>query len=256
VLLDGEIMDYKVLDRPVGLFEVDRVLKQIRNGRKVDFLPEYFFYHGQRHPGAEFHRTIEELLIPSLAEVRSKSEIEYFVSQKPRYKLCPVTSAILSRYADFLRTQQLDKPVSGKSRASGIPKSFDTFISFGDGDEPLARQVSEYVRSTKKRQPFFYKDHAVSRWGRLQDDALDTANCLIVVGSQLDRLKKGWPEHEWWAFLNAMNIHRKPSNAKFIPFVQGIEPRTAPISWLPHQFVYADDIQRGLRELGDLLDRP
>jgi hypothetical protein len=260
VLLDGEILDQRVLNRPVGLFDVDNTVSQFREKSNPIFFPDYFFYGGKRYGGTGFIEAIEKHLTPSLPEFRPPAEVSHFASIKDKNKfvLCPVTRTLLRRYSDFLVEQQLRidnaRGLPGTQEKAIVPEKFDIFISFADDDEQLARRVFDYVKNEKGRSPFFYKDHMVSRWGRLLADALDSADCMIVVGTDVNRFNDGWLEHEWFAFLNAINIKRKP-RAKFIPFVVGIDDGQVPIVWLPHQIVHGDVIERGLRELGDILDR-
>jgi hypothetical protein len=257
LLLDGEIMDLKVLDRPVGLFDVDKTLSQFAADDESAFFPEFFFFGGKRHDGNEFVEAIDKRLTPSLGELRTPEEVRYFTSlRNKKFKLCPVTRTLLRRYSDCMNEQHVPAdPVGGPVVATRapLPDGFDVFISFADEDEALARQIFDYVKRTKGRSPFLYKEYMVDRWGRLLADALDSATCLIVVGTDVDRLKNGWLEHEWFAFLNAVNIKRKP-RGKFIPFVQGIDERRVPIFWLAHQIIHGDDVARGLRELGEVLD--
>jgi hypothetical protein len=256
VLLDGEIMDLKVLDRPVGLFDVDKTLSQFADTKNSEFLPEFFFYGGKRHRGSEFVGAIDKRLVPSLVDLRTQAEIDYFTSLPNKFGLCPVTRTLLRRYTDFLKDEHesAKSTVGSSANPEGGSDAFDVFISFADHDEPLARQVLDFVKREKGRSPFLYKDHMTSRWGRLLADALDSADCLIVVATDVDRIKHGWLEHEWFAFLNAMNIGRKP-RGKFIPFVQGIDDHQLPIFWLPHQIIHGDEIDAALRTLGQVLDR-
>ncbi len=255
VLLDGEIIGEKVLDRPVGLFAVEALLAQLGSQGSQSFLPEFFFLHGRRYEGSEFASVIDKDVLPALPELRTKPEVDHFKSLKNRFGLCPVTRSLLRRYAAFMLTQS---PSTARTKVhpprTKRAKKFEVFISFADADEPLARRVFDYVRTVKRRSAFFYKDYMVSRWGRLQDDALDSADCLIVVGTDVDQLRRGWPEHEWVAFLNAINIERKPGG-QFIPFVVGITRNQVPMSWLPHQIIFGDgDLDGGLRTLGKVMD--
>ncbi len=262
LLLDGEIMDQRVLGRPVGLFDVDRVCRDARRKTSTKFIPDYFFYVGRKYEGENLESVINGPFTRSLREVRTEAEINYFNEQRLKFDLCPVTRAIVRRYADSQGavSQQASEPKPQEPKRLSEPRKapfkFDLFISCGQGDEDLASEVYNYVTNVKKRKAFFYKKDATNRWARQLGDALESARCLVLVGSDRNRLRRRWPECEWLAFFNAMNSGRKPRDAKLIPFVVGMTTKALPILLTTCNMVLCSDIESGLPRLGELMDNP
>ena len=245
-LLDGEVMGQEILNRPVGLFEVGRMDRQLRRGC-AEFIPDFFYYNGQRRDSG-LVRTIERELAPTLPSVRTPGEVAYFTGLDQKYDLCPVTRSIMCRYRDVQRSWGAPKKSAGKSERAKV----DVFISCGRGDEELARRVFEFVSSGKGLKAFFYEADPASHWGRQIDDALQSAKCLIVVGSDRHRLNRHWPEFEWRSFHNAIQSGQKP-RAKLIPFVVGLKPRALPPVLNYYRMVVCEDLDQGLSQLGKLM---
>lgn len=246
VLLDGELLDNKVLDRPVGLFEVDRMDQLVRKG-DTRFLPDIFFHHGRRHDGSRFEEVIATDFTSSLKEVRNPSEIRYFKRLVPKFDLCPVTRAILVRASGLAGSAV---PPHAGAKTAQRP---EVFISCGRGDEPLARSIYDFVTTAKRKSAFFYEEDRRSDWGRQIDDALSSASCLIIVGTDSRRMNRRWPQYEWGSFHNAILSGRKPRTAKLIPFAVGIRPQTLPWALHQHRMVVCRDVASGLLQLDRLL---
>jgi hypothetical protein len=247
VLLDGEILDNKVLNRPVGLFEVARMDRQLRSGA-TQLIPDVFYYNGARREGSQFEETIHTEFTETLGEVRTPEEIAYFTGLELKFDLCPVTRSIMCRYEDLLRSW-------GPLRSPAPPRrtKAEVFISCGRGDEELARGVYEFVTGTKGLTAFFYEDDPASHWGRQIDDALASAKCLIVVGSDRHRLSRHWPEFEWRSFHNAIQSGKKPRSAKLIPFVVGLNPKSVPTVLSYYRMVVCENLDLGLSQLNTLM---
>jgi len=244
VLLDGEILDNKVLNRPVGLFEVGRMDRQLGSGA-TELIPDLFYYNGERRQGRQFEETIHTEFTGTLGEVRTPEEIAYFTGLEPKFDLCPVTRSIMCRYGDLQRSW--GPPVTPPGEKAEV------FISCGRGDEELARKVYEFVTGTKRLTAFFYERAPAGNFGRQIDDALASAKCLIVVGSDRFRLSRHWPEYEWRSFHNAIQSGKKPRSAKLIPFVVGLNPRALPPALSYYRMVVCEDLDLGLSQLNTLM---
>jgi hypothetical protein len=248
ILVDGEMFDDTVLDRPVGLFDVDRMDRLMRSGESR-FIPDIYFHHGVRRLGSGFEKDITTAFTNSLRKekVRTPAEISYFKKLARKFDLCPVTRAILVRAAGLTKQATATKASTDASRKPEI------FISCGHGDEALARRIYNFVTTEKRKSAFFYEEDQRSVWGRGIDDALCSANCLIVAGTDPRRMNRPWPKYEWGSFKDAILNRRKPRTAKLIPFVVGIKPERIPWALQGHKAVVCTDIPSGLHELDRLL---
>jgi hypothetical protein len=96
VLCDGETNRGRVLNRPVGLFEVDRLRSQISSGATT-FVPDRFFHSGVAYGGHEFQRVLQDRLTPDIMS-RSPAIATAFANADEKLNLCPVTSSIVRRH--------------------------------------------------------------------------------------------------------------------------------------------------------------
>ncbi len=104
VLLDGEQGIERVLNRPVGLFEVSRFAHQMLQPDD-GFVPDRFFYCGQARRGGEFRAMIEDELLPDMRRWRSPNEVTAFEGASRKLDLCPVTWNIVCRYVSIARAE-------------------------------------------------------------------------------------------------------------------------------------------------------
>ena len=244
VLLDGEIMDNIVLNRPVGLFEVARMDRQLLSGA-TQFIPDRFYYNGRAWDGKGFEQLIHGEFTDSLPAVRTPKELEYFTGLEAKFDFCPVTRSILCRYQELRRTWPPEPPEPSR-------KKYEVFISCGQGDEPLARRIHEFVEGIGKTA-FFYEKDPGNHWSQQIDRALYSARCLIVAGTDQHRLNRHWPEFEWRTFHNAILSGQKPRSAILIPFVFGQKALGLPIALEYYRRVVCEDLDSGLSELGRLI---
>ncbi len=106
-LLDGEITDNRLLNRPVGLFEVGKTQKSLYDG-VTEFLPDRLFYclaELDDVPGSPEELAkdfITGKFLKHLSETGSRTprEIEEWheVPLAERFDLCPVTRSIIRRH--------------------------------------------------------------------------------------------------------------------------------------------------------------
>ena len=216
ILCDGEIRDGRLLNRIVGLFEVDKLNQGLLAG-KTEFLPDIFFYDAERYDKNVLQGVIYNNCIPRLATIYKKEEMEQYISSHTRFDLCPVTRRIISRY------------LSLKTKRPLVPEGpFDVFISFGSEDSNYAEKVFNFLTQKKNTTTFFSKE-TISNPDFLKaiDDALDSANCLIAVATSPDYMRKSWVEYEYRSFYHDMLNGRK-SNAKLVSFISGFHPAELP----------------------------
>jgi hypothetical protein len=68
-------------------------------------------------------------------------------------------------------------------------------------------------------------DHDFSR---AIDSALESAQCIVAVGSRLEHLTGRWPEYEYRTFNVDVHSGKKP-NGKMLSLVLGIDPVDLPL---------------------------
>ncbi len=240
VLCDGEIVRGQLVNRPVGLFETTRFHRALRTDKR-EFMPDLFFYDAGCHKSSELERVIRKEFIPSLADCRTDDEMKGWRSAGKKYDLCPVTRRLVRRCAAW------GPAARGRRRTA-----CDVFISFGSEDTRLARRVYDFLGRKSAQRVFFSEEtiHDVN-YSQVIDDALDSANALVVVATDPAHLKKEWVEFEWRSFHIDMCNGRKGGGARLVPFISGFDPNDLPRPLRVRQVVFWDP-HRSARSLGKL----
>ncbi|MBD3237027.1 MAG: TIR domain-containing protein [Candidatus Eisenbacteria bacterium] len=186
VLLDGELIQGQVINRPVGLFPVQSVAEELRRGTR-HFVPEIVFYDGEEWPGEQTEAVVERFLesVGRLRDMDPGDCVNMWRQAAFRFDLCPVTARLIRRVP-----------------AAKAPRQpWDVFISFASEDEPFAERVADHLSSRIDRKIFFSK-HSIreSEFWPVIDGALDSARCLIVVCSDYRHTTKRYVSYEWRFF--------------------------------------------------------
>jgi len=220
IFCDGELRGDQLLNRVVGLFPVEIVLKELVAGQH-HFTADHLFWNGERR--SEDPRAVIEAFLRSrgsswkqLDENLHKEAASH--SPGDPFDLCPVTRTIIKRHSKLRDTDQPSPP-------SADP--FDVFISFASEDRLLARRVFDHL-STNCR--VFFSDLTLTRSGFADqiDRALDAVGSFVAVGTRVDHLNKSWVKYEWRNFHNDMKSMRKAEDAPFFAIVSGIDPHDLP----------------------------
>lgn len=116
--------------------------------------------------------------------------------------------------------------------------TYDVFLSFknlcDDGrptkDSELAGSLYEYLSSRGLR--VFYSNVSLERLGvsaykKAIDDALDSAQILVAVGTSASNLDSQWVRYEWDSFFNDILSGAKPSGRVFA-YLHDVEIRSLP----------------------------
>lgn len=136
VLLDGEIVDHQLLNRPIGLFSVQAMEKLILTDH-TRFVPEIIFHSGRNQSG----KSLDEIVLDNYAfmlerqGIRDHKQAQQLRSNNNRYDLCPVTRSIIRRYLLHKAAQPTMKN-----------KSHELFISYSSKDETFAQQLHSDLR--------------------------------------------------------------------------------------------------------------
>jgi hypothetical protein len=236
ILMDGEITGNRLVNSVIGLFEVSRFNREFIGGRN-EFYPDYFFYNADSWDVDQLESKIA-LYMDKIGDLRAENEKIDYASCSNKFALCPVTKKILARYLSL----QSEKQHKGND--------FDIFISFGGDDAESALKLFEYLR--RKNYRVFLSTESIidPDFSKTIDDALDSARCLIAVGTKPENLMKNWPGYEYRAFHNDILSGRK-KDAKLISFISDFDPLDLPLPLRKYQVVMFNKtkIETGLKDL-------
>lgn len=188
-LLDGEIVDGLLLNRPIGLFDIGRADEMLKAEVQV---PDWIFFRGICHSGSAFERiTTEEFRrhLEKRPAIRTPETIEKWLGQPAaaRHGLCPVTRQIVERF----RTTDVGRELISRS-GSGV----SCFISYATADLKFAESLHSKL-----------VENGVSCWFAPEDlrigdavmsevnDAIRLHDRVIVVLSETS-IASDWVEHE------------------------------------------------------------
>lgn len=260
ILLDGEVHGSKLLNRPVGLFEVEKLNAAVDNGHTC-ILPDRYFY-GVPDPkckmsyyeGSEWLEHAAPALLADVKSWRSAKQIQEFEACKLKFDLCPVTKRMI---------QRLVKQVKSEARQVGSPPSVtsagcEVFISYGGDDQRFAKEIFRYVKDRLGLKVFFTGEGTQhSHFRREIDNALESCHTLVSVGSSLANLKREYPMFECQAFHNDMLNRNKSADAQIISMITGFDPRYLPLPQRVFQAIEFDPINMdsALEELAKYLKR-
>jgi hypothetical protein len=214
ILFDGESWGEIVVNSPVGLFEVGRFNKLMANCSH-EFLPDVFFYDAQCYENGEqaIEKAVNEY-VHRISKYRSKDALDEYQKCQLTFDLCPVTRRIIQRYLSTL---------TEKARGE-----YDTFISFPSEDILYARRVDKYLsRNSNKRAFFSEATLHDGNWAIQIDQALQSCEKLILVGTSINNILKRYVEYEWRTF-HLLSL-TEPKDRILVPLMVGIEPKELPL---------------------------
>jgi hypothetical protein len=236
ILLDGEIIGNTLQNTVVGLFEVDRLSRELKED-KGEYFPNYFFYNAEKCQIEKFQEKILESF-NNIKYLRPEREITDYTTSEKKFDLCPVTKRIVKRYFSL------------PTDPTPTNCNFDVFISYGSEDVLLAKKVFEFLEDKKYNSFLSSESNTNPDFSRAINDALDSAKCLVAVGTKPEYLKKKWVEYEYGAFHNDMMSGRKKV-AKLLSFISLFDRLDLPLPLRKYQSVEFNEnkIDDGLKEL-------
>ncbi|MCH7227949.1 TIR domain-containing protein [Haloferula sp. A504] len=231
VFCDGELLEGRLLDSPIGLFEVNRVWDQMKvkdegkdEGRvNREFIPDFLFRGGLLREAEKLDKVVEEFREDKQDRGQlnddDQDDYEEAEGESRQFDLCPVTRNIISRHRDVVAS-------GGGEWMRGKPA--DVFITFASEDADFAHRLHEEL-SRRTALEIFFSERTLcdSDYGKSIDQALQSARCLIAVGRKVEHLVKGWPEYEWRSFHQDILSGNKP-DAQLISVISGFDPRSLP----------------------------
>lgn len=231
IICDGEIIEGKLLNSVMAMFETSRFNRALRDGSH-DFRPDRFFFDGRVYERPE---DLEDVIKEFLQEknrmkIRAKEDVSDYakaLKKKRAFDLCPATRTALER---CVRAMPESKP--GPSPAD----TADVFISFASEDEKEARDVFNYLEKNGFH-PFLsavYRDG--SDFSGAIDDALHHASSFVSVVASVDHLRKRWLQYESGAFKVLFNRGDKPGGL-FLTYASGIDPNHLPLPYARYTVV-------------------
>jgi len=247
VLLDGEVAAGRLLDRPVGLFRVDRFNDALRRGA-TEFRPDRFFHGGRPQEAGDFDRARIAFVEHCCADhLLSDDELDAYRAEEHKYTLCPTTRGIVLRY---LRTM-------GEAPATGGDALPDVFISCGGTDwQPADRVRTALIGGG--HSPFLYKEQfRETHICEAIDQALESARCLVAVATAPANLARPWTKYEIYSFLHDINSQRKPTG-RMLSFISGFDPVDLPRPLRLYQAIPFDptNVEPALGELAKHIGPP
>ncbi|MEK6260415.1 MAG: toll/interleukin-1 receptor domain-containing protein [Planctomycetota bacterium] len=225
-LFCGEISDGRPLNHIVGLFEVSR-LQPLYSGH--EFVPDLFFFNGERYDGSRLPEILPQYLRhvgaeppPGLSRMRREDQIRHYEELTVRFDFCPISRAIIGRYYQWLDagTEQPNAPTANDI-PTAMPVSHDPpsqqhdlFISHVSRHVDFARSLYESLCNKLSGSSVFLSAQSLAQQGESNyrvaiERALGHAHCLIVLLLDPDDLQSGWVNYEWMTFSSEIIAGRK-----------------------------------------------
>ena len=230
VLLDGEV-DKILINRIIGLFRVDKVLKTLDN---KNFIPDLIFYNGEKHEPSRMDYLLESSYFPShhKAGIRTSRQDTYYRNLTEKYDLCPITRSLVEKYSEWTKKPEDETAFPHYDPQSKKEKTnYEVFVSYKSEDTDIALWLYDFLKGNKLQT--FCSEKSIqlmgeSDYARVIDKALDQSAFLIILGTQPEYLDSGWVSYEWRSFLNEIHSGRKP-DGKVFTLTQNI-----PVNKLPY----------------------
>lgn len=237
ILCDGEATSDRILNRPVGLFDVGTLQNALQTSKA--FEPDIFFHCGERKEGNELKALLEGALAMDVEEWRTpeeKAAYKQFLREDSLPDLCPVTRSIILRQCTRAKREEIE--LNHRSRSTcGKIRSFDVFISFGSPDLEYARQIFQFVRDELGFSPFFAPDILPTYsgfWSKSIDDALSSAAWFIAVATAPEHLERPEVNYEISTYRE---LHGCDKNHRFIPVISGFTHSLLPTPLRKYQIL-------------------
>lgn len=242
VFCDGELINGKLLNQIVGLFDVEKVNSQLLIG-KYEFIPDLYFWSGKNRTGDEFPKVVDDFFNYLGREGLKDVNVRQNWEQAPvKFDLCPVSKNIIRRYMYM-------NPLHQEPEAVDQP---DVFLSFASEDYETALEVYRYLTEAGKKVFFSKESLHISNFGEAIDEAIYDSKALVVVGSDSDSLFKPWVRYECLAFLNHIRAGRKPWESPIVTIVNKPADRSSLPKALLNYKIIEYDPEKKPRSFKDL----
>jgi hypothetical protein len=124
ILFDGEIDEGELVNRPIGLFSVERFNSLLQSGKK-SFTPDIVFYGAERYDPCQLDYIVKHAFMRHLERIRTPQSVRLMknkIEAGEQFGLCPVTRCLVERFNKLgglsRCEQQKDQPkmIQGASR--------------------------------------------------------------------------------------------------------------------------------------------
>jgi hypothetical protein len=170
------------------------------------------------------------------------------------------------------------KNMFGSGGCIAVKAEYDVFLShknLGAGGRPsrdaaLAQEVYDHLSAQGLRvflSSVTLEQLGVAAYKKAIDDALDSAQVLVAVGTSAEALESQWVRYEWESFFNDILSGHKPKGRVF-SYVEGISPNSLPRTLRQNQVIVhrpgaqgqlynfiANALEKRPQSAGDLLER-
>jgi hypothetical protein len=119
---------------------------------------------------------------------------------------------------------------------------YDIFISFASEDRLIARRIYEYLSRNSNKRVFFSEVNLQNGiWATQIERALESAEKLILVGTNINNISKQYVEYEWRAFHLLALTEAEAKKRTLVPVIIGFDPRELPLPLRLYQGHYLQD---------------
>ena len=218
-LYSGEIADGRPFNHIVGLFDVSR-LQPLYAGH--EFVPDIFFFNGERHDGSELPTILPDYLkhvraepSPGYSRLRREDQIVHYEESKVRFDFCPISRAVIGRYYHWRDTGAgqpnesitPDTPWAMASAPASPSPQHDLFISHASRQLDFAQPLYEALCQKLTGHSVFLSAQSLAQQGESNyrmaiERALGHAHCLVVMLLGPEDLQSEWVNYEWMSFRN------------------------------------------------------
>lgn len=152
---------------------------------------------------------------------------DILAKEKAAKMLHSIQSKFTDSYIIIINKINSNNPVEIKSK-----KSFHIFISKKSSDYQIAKEIYDFLE--KNGFSVFLSEESLPNIGGTEymkeiDEALESSQHLIVMGSSLENITSSWVEAEWRVFINEKRAGRKKGNVITI-VTDNLTPKDLPMS--------------------------
>jgi len=245
-LFDGEVETYYdknkgkevdiIINRVIGLFSVNDLIEKAKHNKNRYFIPDIIFFNGKKHDPKHLKRILYNEYFPSVKELPTVIPEEY-KKEENKFDLCPITREIVNRYIELLEDD--DSKITFDKKKKIDTSKYQVFMSCKSIDAHTARSLYEYLTENGLNVFCCYVslgDLRESEYAHAIDRALETSDCMIVIGSKAESFSSGWVAYEWRSFFSEIHSGRK-IGGKLFTFTSGVD-----IHELPYALRYVQNI--------------
>jgi hypothetical protein len=231
---DGEQSRGVVLNRAVGLFNVKR-FQTDRYLMGHDFIPDKVFFEGKPGNPTDLENVIRQQidkLMRLKSPFRTKEDRKKWLQSAKKWDLCPISRIMIKRYLETISNQPREQAFEDTKEKKQQQARCDVFISYRSSDQPIAQWLHDYLKNSGLR--LFFSAESLPLLGESDyaaaiDLALESAKCMVVLGTSPECFDSGWVGYEWRSFLNEKLSGRKRDSQLFT-FVSGVEVQQLPFA--------------------------